>query len=115
MANKRRQEELLAKRRFWKAHIQAWEKSGLSQNDYCRRNKLKVKSFWYWKKKFTSKTAAGAVNFVPVPVPSEKSQKISGSDFSGLTLFLNNIEIQVSNDFNTTTLTRVVDALERRS
>jgi len=71
----------LAKRRFWKAHLQTWEKSGLSQNDYCRRNKLKVKSFWYWKKKITSKPDAGAVNFVPVPVPNENSQKIPGSDF----------------------------------
>lgn len=102
----------MAKRRFWKAHIQAWTKSCLTQNEYCRRNRLKIKNFWYWKKKFSiNHEPAAPVSFVPVAVESKESREISRTDFSGITLFLNDIEIRVSNEFNAITLTRVVSTL----
>jgi hypothetical protein len=111
MASKTRQEETFAKKRFWKAHIQAWNKSGLSQNDYCRRNKLKIKNFWYWKNKFSNNCDSDAVNFVSVPVVQEKTLEISRADFSGLTICINGFEIRVNNDFSSTTLTNVIDIL----
>ena len=36
---------------FWHDHFKGWEKSGLSQATYCRRNDLKNCLFHYWKRK----------------------------------------------------------------
>jgi hypothetical protein len=112
MSDKNYRGTLLAKRRFWKTHIQSWTKSCLTQNEYCRRNRLAIKKFWYWKKKFNiSHEPAAPVSFVPVAVERKESQAISRTDFLGLTLFLNDLEIRVSNEFNAITLTRVVSTL----
>ena len=32
-------------------HIESWQRSGLSQAEYCRLNSLRLKNFWYWKKR----------------------------------------------------------------
>ncbi len=36
------------KKRFWEVNVRAWERSGLSQNDYCKRNQLGSSQFCYW-------------------------------------------------------------------
>lgn len=53
---------------FWKDHIQACKKSGLSGTEYCRKNNLKPNRFWYWKKRI-EKPAGNGVNFVPLRMP----------------------------------------------
>ncbi len=47
-----------AKRQFWEDHIARCATSGLSQVEYCRSNKINVKSFYYWKRR--SKGRVGA-------------------------------------------------------
>jgi len=86
MANGNWQELSAKKRRFWQAHVQAWGKSGLSQNDYCRRNQLKNNQFGYWKKKLTEQLER-AVSFIPVPVDKPLSAP-AGDNNSGLTVIL---------------------------
>ena len=100
-------------RRFWKAHIHAWKKSGLTQRDYCLRNSLKDTQFTYWKTKF-NKEKVGQVSFVPVPVPAIDIKADNGSDDSGLSVQLGNIQIRVANNFNSSSLVKVVSALENR-
>ena len=34
---------------FWDNHVKLWQKSGLSQREYCRRNKIKERAFGYHK------------------------------------------------------------------
>ncbi len=36
---------------YWSTHITAWQKSGISQNEYCRQNNIPLTSFGNWKKK----------------------------------------------------------------
>jgi hypothetical protein len=36
---------------YWHDHLKSWEKSGLSQAEYCRRHDLKYCHFHYWKRK----------------------------------------------------------------
>ncbi len=43
------------KRKLWKKHIQAWESSNLTQAEYCEQHNLKIKHFWYWKRKANKK------------------------------------------------------------
>ena len=58
------------RKQFWSKHITAWERSHQSQAAYCEAHQLKKKSFWYWKRKLSQKTAAtpDSTHFVTLPV-----------------------------------------------
>ncbi len=55
-----------SRRAFWKAHMDALEKSGLSLAEYCRRHGLSYHAFRYWGSKL-DKGAGRSVSLVPVP------------------------------------------------
>ncbi len=115
MADKKWSERCKGKRRFWQVHVHSWEKSGLTQNDYCRRNQLRSNQFCYWKKKLRENTET-PVNFIPVPIECKELEVIPTDSDSGLTLLLHNeIKIKISNNFSSTTLTKVVTALGEQS
>ncbi len=115
MAEKTLKELRLDKRRFWKVHIRAWERSGFPQNEYCRRNKLRSNQFTYWKTKFNREGSA-PVKFVPVPIVSPQQVKRSlESNDSGLSVLLGTVEIKIANNFNPTCFSRIVSILEDRS
>ena len=40
--------------RYWQRLVAAWEKSGLSQAEFCRRRKVKAVNFGWWKRKLES-------------------------------------------------------------
>ena len=40
--------------RYWQRLLAAWEKSGLSQAEFCRRRKVKAVNFGWWKRKLKS-------------------------------------------------------------
>lgn len=100
----------LATRRFRQVQVKASGKSGLSQNEYCRRNQLCNTQFTYWKKKFVKDTAS-SINFVPIPVAVAEKAKQGGD--SGLTICLGNIRIKLDSDFNSSILTKVMAILAR--
>ena len=68
MAEKTITDEQKQKRKYWKRHIEEWRRTGSSQAEYCRGQKLSAKSFTYWKSRFRQKSA---VSFVPVEVKPE--------------------------------------------
>ena len=37
---------------YWKQQVEAWKLSGLSQNQFCKNNKLSYHRFIYWRGKF---------------------------------------------------------------
>ncbi len=37
--------------RYWQRHLDRWERSGLSQAEFCRRHGLKAVTFGWWKRK----------------------------------------------------------------
>ncbi|HHD63892.1 MAG TPA: hypothetical protein ENK96_05930 [Desulfobulbaceae bacterium] len=55
-----------SKQVFWKAHISAMDRSGLSLAEYCRRHGLSYNAFRYWRRKL-GKGAGTPVSLVPVP------------------------------------------------
>ncbi|MFW8602486.1 IS66 family insertion sequence element accessory protein TnpA [Desulfobacterota bacterium M19] len=110
MANHNRQEQEINKQRFWKAHVGAWRKSGLSQNEYCRQNNLRSNQLGYWKNTLGRQTAAA--NFVPVPIPAQEQKTEAGGSASGITVYLETgMRIKVENDFTAETLAKVVAVL----
>lgn len=46
-----------SKRRFWAAHVAAWERSGLTQTAYCREYGLSRHAFGWWRRKFRDRPA----------------------------------------------------------
>ncbi len=113
MSEPKRQIKARNKRRFWMAHHQAWTESGLSQNEYCRRQKLKISQFGYWKRKFGRETGSNTL-FVPVPVPQPGYHAQPGTTDSGLTITLGSITIQLRNDFHPGTLAKATAVLGGR-
>lgn len=52
-------------------------KSGLTNKEFCRQNKLYPQTFYYWKKKFQKKKQETVPdNFIPVEIPS-RTQPVS--------------------------------------
>lgn len=111
MADKDWRTKAVTKRRFWQTHLKAWGKSGLTQREYCRRNHLIPHRFTYWKRKFKRETTA-PLSFVPVPVALGNS--VASDADSGLTIFLGDVRIKLDNEFNASTLAKVIATLEGR-
>jgi len=121
----------------WLDHVDAWKKSSISQSEYCRLNKLCVKSFSNWKLKLTRKpqetlitsdsdisvftSSSTTVPFIPVVISEQiksatKNESItqnqSNSDFSGITLvFKNDIQISLAVGFHPNTLKNLLQVL----
>jgi len=70
--------------RFWRAHINALAKSGLSRSEYCRRHTLSYHAMTYWLRKSTPVvvTTSPSITLVEVPtrlpaiVPSSSSLRL---------------------------------------
>lgn len=107
--------QISRKRRFWEVHIQAWQKSGLSQNKYCRQNQLHNSQLRYWKKKLGLGVPATPI-FAPVPIEAPQLDSNYVGDDSGLTIILgSNTHIRLENSFSTSALSKVVAVLRGQS
>lgn len=49
------------KAEFWKAHVVAIKREGVSTSAYAKRHALAVKSLYYWQRKLNGATSATAV------------------------------------------------------
>lgn len=99
------------KRHYWQGHIALWQKSGLSQAEYCRQNALEIKKFWYWQRKH-ARAASGPVVFYPL-VPATPS-RLSQSESASLLLILREkrFSIEVGETFSPTVLKSLIVTLE---
>ncbi len=96
------------RRRQWEGHMTRWRDSGLTQAEYCRRNELKWSKFHYWRKRLKDKPTA--VTLVQVPV----SNNLSCQPGQELTLILGSrYRVEIGDNFNPSTLAKLVDTLER--
>ena len=39
--------------RFWRKHVQQWQRSGATQSQYCREHNLSIAAFHWWRRKLT--------------------------------------------------------------
>ena len=112
MARAKSNHTLKQKRTFWPEHITSWEKTEMSQAEYCRRYGLSSKSFTYWKKR-QGQTKVNPVSFVPVPLAPaiDVGNKIGSAS---LCIVLDErYRVEVGDDFSPLTLQRLVHVLER--
>lgn len=109
MSNQKKQITFKTKRQLWVFHIETWGKSNLTQAEYCRRNQLASKSFTYWKGKLKKEKTSS--RFLPVPLKTMPFP-IKEKRAHDLTLvFDDKFKIEVGDEFNASTLVRLVHAL----
>jgi hypothetical protein len=98
------------KRRFWELHHRYWNSSGLSQAEYCRENKLSLKTFGYWKRKL--KTESTPVRLVEVPALSLKPTFSSSNPIR--LMVGSHYRIEIEKEFDGKLLDQLLRFLEQR-
>ena len=57
----------MTKKRYWERRIEAWQRSGLSQREFCAKRGLALSTFQWWRAKLRRAEATGTVApFVPL-------------------------------------------------
>jgi len=71
MAQKTAQ-SLSSRGRFWRKHVEQWQRSGATQVQYCKERHLSIAAFRWWRRKLTPGRPAGdsPKEVLPMPVPS---------------------------------------------
>jgi hypothetical protein len=107
-------ESKLVKRQYWQGHIESWKRSGLSQAEYCRLNSLRLKSFWYWKKRSTCETSE-QLRFFPLALVPTKAAKAIKSELASLQLTLQEqrFRIEIGENFSPSVLKGLIMTLEQ--
>ncbi|MDZ7641156.1 MAG: hypothetical protein U5J62_03910 [Desulfurivibrio sp.] len=99
------------KRRFWAAHVAAWQHSGLTQTAYCREYDLSRHAFGWWRRKFRDQPASEQPLLVQVPTVAQPATEVGA--FSGLRLLLpRGLQLEINQGFDAATLGRVITTLE---
>lgn len=107
-------ESKLTKGQYWQEHIESWQRSGLSQAEYCRLNSLRLKNFWYWKKR----NAGGSpepLRFFPLTLVSNKAAKTIKPEPASLQLTLQEqrFRIEIGENFSPSVLKGLIMTLEQ--
>jgi len=89
-----RRESTRDKISFWRVHIRAQRKSGLSIAEYCRRQGLSRHRFFYWKKRIGQKVKSGDLVSVVKVGEVRRDGIIVGYDFRVRTRGGNVIEVK---------------------
>lgn len=114
--NRQRFHSSAAKEKYWRTHLAAQGRSGLSQGEYCRRNRLSKSTFGWWKQKLC-KSGPPPCTLIPVAVVQEKPVVVFNSGrqaSSGLALRIRSGDlIEIGVDFHPPTLERVLRTLEK--
>lgn len=94
---------------LWSERMVSWEKSGLTQPEFCKQHNITLASFGYWrtrlKKLAQDSDTERPVNFHPVKVRQDNSR--------GLTLTINgHCSIEVQPGFDRCLLIDVIQAVQ---
>jgi hypothetical protein len=100
------------RRGFWEQHLREWKSSGLSQAEFCRQNKLSLKSFVYWKKRH--KSMSGPVCLVEVDVRRQPLVSFPSSSTPLRLLVGGQYRIEIEKNFDAEALDQLIQFLNKR-
>ena len=107
------------KRRFWRDHIDGWQRSGLSQREYCARSGLCLSTFSLWRRRLATSQPRSSVTSVVdlVPVPMHPVAITIARTVPPVVVVLagGQYRLEVTRGFDADTLRAVVATLEVRS
>lgn len=100
-----KQNEAQAKQAYWQNHIEQWKRSGLSQIEYCRKQKINKHALGYWIRK---KINTATLGFVQLP--------IKVATITPIEIRINNrFKIMITSGFDAELLKNTIKALEEIS
>ncbi len=98
------------RKRFWEGHLTQYNATGLSQVEYCRLNKISIKSFQYWKRKSKS---ASLPALIEVPLKKSLPTPLLAS-YPPLCLVIGHrYRIEIGKGFDSEDLERLIRTLGR--
>ena len=101
---------------YWSEHIEAWQRSGLSQGAYCRQHGLSQSSLNYWRKRLgatNDRDAASFVTIVPVSLSASTQPDIATAPEPMLVHVSNTFRIEIRGDFAAPVFEKLVRTLTR--
>ena len=98
-------------RRYWQAHVQALQRSGLSRSGYCRQHNLSYHALTYWQRKLC-RPQRNVTSLVPVPLDRIGVQH--GNSAALRIVLPGRLAIEVGDGFSPATLRRLLATLESR-
>jgi hypothetical protein len=111
MAKRLRKVVSREKEHYWQEKILVWGKSGLSKAAFCRQHGLNSRQFLYWSLKHKKTPVSSLSSIVPVNINRAFTPLGAGPD-SGLSLFIrDNYRIEVSKEFDSSTLKELIHTL----
>ena len=90
-----------SKHQFWREILSSYSSSGQTVNSFCLANDIPVWKFYYWRKRLR----ASSSGFEELSVKSQLTSE------SGIELNIGSLRITVSNNFDESTLRRVLSVL----
>lgn len=63
-------EQQAIREEFWKGHITNWKKSSVEIRTYCQENRISHNTFYYWRKKLSSRLQAAKKSNLPAKTSS---------------------------------------------
>ena len=101
--------------RYWKAHVEAFQQSGLTRAEYCRQQKLSYHALTYWQRKLSAQPSSKGTTLVPVPFKSLMCLNTVQSERAALRVILSNkIAVEIGDNFSSATLIRLLATLEHQ-
>ncbi len=94
------------KEEYWKGHIRECSIGGMSQAEYCRRQKLSPKLYTYWKRRLREQEP---ISFVPVQIKS--ALQIPAEPPTGVVLYKEEYRIEIKEGFKREVLGEVLRTL----
>jgi len=102
----------------WKSRLSRYWNSGLSLSEYCRQNKLNLKTASKWRIRFRPdhQEREEDLEIVPLKMTIPEASPLCSPLVSGSGIFLEfgSMRISVSRDFDAKALSRVLTVLEVR-
>ncbi len=99
--------------RYWQRWLSQWERSGLTQAEFCRRHRLKLANFAWWKRKLTAHVGSArsrgkpalSAKFVEVGLPTARALVYEVVLSDGRV-------VRVPNEFDAEAVSRLIVAVE---
>ena len=101
----------IERRKYWTGQVERWRESGLTQKEYCLREKISLERFGAWKRRFDSECKIEAGSLVAVP-----PKIVSSALFTAAALRLvvdERYRLEIPDSFSPATLEAVLPVLGR--
>jgi hypothetical protein len=87
----------------WRQQVEAYKASGISRKEYCEKNQIKLSTFDYWRKKFSSPGEKKGSAWIPIKIAEDSSL--------GIDLRVGSVTIAVKPGFDRALLTELLQTI----